>query len=67
MELELLVIPIPIPPDRVEEHLSYLCELVPEWAACHVIRKRKYLKINKTMDLKLVAKQLETAKERLLQ
>lgn len=45
--------------DRVEEHLHYLCQIVPSWVSLVMIRKRKYVKIDRRSDIKDVLQLIE--------
>ncbi|KAJ8247330.1 hypothetical protein GJAV_G00245070 [Gymnothorax javanicus] len=44
---------------EMEQHLRLLAELTPEWLTIHPIRKDFYLKLDKTMDLSVIAEKLD--------
>ncbi|KAJ3609996.1 hypothetical protein NHX12_022090 [Muraenolepis orangiensis] len=43
---------------EMEKHLQLLAELVPDWLKIHLVRKDKYLKLCKNMDLNMVHEKL---------
>ncbi|XP_043562678.1 DNA replication factor Cdt1 [Chiloscyllium plagiosum] len=42
----------------MEKHLQLLANVVPDWLSIHKIRKDVYLKLNKNMELNVVAKKI---------
>lgn len=45
--------------DQMEEHLRYLEQLVPSWIKSVTIRSRRYIKLTRNMDAKVITKKLE--------
>ncbi|XP_067854155.1 DNA replication factor Cdt1 [Heptranchias perlo] len=44
--------------DDMEKHLRLLADVVPDWLSIHPIRKDVYLKLNKNMELNVVAEKI---------
>ncbi|XP_067905339.1 DNA replication factor Cdt1 [Heterodontus francisci] len=47
-----------MPRDDMEKHLRLLADIVPDWLGIHQIRKDVYLKLNKNMELNVVAEKI---------
>lgn len=49
-------------PGQVEEHLKYLTEVSRGWVSTVVVRSKKYIKLDKTVDVNQVLKKLRDQK-----
>uniref|UniRef100_UPI00398F53EC DNA replication factor Cdt1 isoform X2 n=1 Tax=Pristiophorus japonicus TaxID=55135 RepID=UPI00398F53EC len=47
-----------MPLDDMEKHLRLLADVVPDWLSIHLIRKDVYLKLNKNVELNVVAEKI---------
>lgn len=47
---------------QVEEHLKYLTEVSRGWVSTVVVRSKKYIKLDKTVDVNQVLKKLRDQK-----
>ena len=48
--------------DKVETHLKYLLEVLPEWIKNVKVSKGVFIKVDKKADLKVVIQKLERTK-----
>ena len=51
--------------DKVETHLKYLMEVLPEWIKSVKVSKGVFIKVDKKMDLKTITAKLDRAKKNL--
>lgn len=52
--------------DKVEDHLQYLLEVLPEWIKSVKVSKGWFIKIDKKADLKCVMAKLDRTKNKLV-
>ncbi|KAM8947818.1 DNA replication factor Cdt1 [Pelodytes ibericus] len=48
-------------PGEMEKHIGLLSEILPDWLSIHTVRKDKYYKLNKSVDLNLILERLAKA------
>ena len=51
--------------DKVETHLKYLIELLPEWIKSVKVSKGVFIKVDKKIDLKTITVKLDRMKNNL--
>ena len=51
--------------DKVETHLKYLMEVLPEWIKSVKVSKGVFIKVDKKLDLKTITAKLDRTKRNL--
>ena len=51
--------------DKVETHLKYLMEVLPEWIRSVKVSKGVFIKVDKKIDLKTITAKLDRTKNNL--
>ena len=51
--------------DKVETHLKYLMEVLPEWVKSVKVSKGVFIKVDKKIDLKTIMAKLDRTKNNL--
>ena len=51
--------------DKVETHLKYLMEVLPEWIKSVKVSKGVFIKVDKKIDLKTITAKLDRTKKNL--